>query len=375
MPMPLASEVRRRTVGGRVAATLRWGDPFKFVTGVDVQSHRVDSRPRMGGQSYGDKLWKPSATMWNVGGFGELTWYAAPSQRVIGGARVDYALARDQRTVIGAMLPNPTAHDERTRTLPSGFVRYERDLTNMSAMWYVGLGHAERFPDYWELFSPKRGPAGSVNAFSSIEPEKTTQLDIGAQYKGKRVDAWVSAYAGTVQNFILFDYVRGPMGPLTRATNVGARIMGGEAGATWRPSEPWRIETALAYAWGRNARSGKPLPQIPPLEARLGIDYGHGPWSVGGLWRVVASQHRYALNEGNVVGKDFGPSAGFGVVSLHAQYALGKATQLSVGVDNLFDKAYAEHLNLGGNAGFGYSANMPVMEPGRTAWARLSIKL
>jgi iron complex outermembrane receptor protein len=93
------------------------------------------------------------------------------------------------------------------------------------------------------------------------------------------------------------------------------------------------------------------------------------------LWRVVAPQHRYALNEGNVVGKDFGPSAGFGVLSLHAQYNLSKTVQISVGVDNLLNKAYAEHLNLAGNAGFGYPANAPVNEPGRTAWVRVSAKL
>lgn len=375
--MPMGSEVRRRTAGGRAAATLRWSDDFKLVAGADVQRHRLDSRSRTGNAAHGHKPWKPSATMWNVGGFGELTWYAGPSQRVIGGARVDYAGARDRRASIGGMtpMPNPTAGAERTRVLSSGFFRYERDLTGVPAMWYAGIGHSQRFPDYWELFSPKRGPVGSANAFSSIQPEKTTQLDVGAQYKGEKVDAWVSAYAGAVRNFILFDYGSGTMGPLSQATNIGARIMGGEAGATWRPHASWRIETSLAYAWGRHADSGTPLPQIPPLEARLGLDYGRGDWSVGGLWRVVAPQHRYALNEGNVVGKDFGPSAGFGVVSLRAQYALGKTTKLSVGVDNLFDKSYAEHLNLAGNAGFGYAANTPVMDPGRTIWARLSVKL
>ena len=61
----------------------------------------------------------------------------------------------------------------------------------------MGLGHVQRFPDYWELFSPGRGP-GSVNAFDAIKPEKTTQLDVGMQYRGDKVD-WVSGYAGYVR--------------------------------------------------------------------------------------------------------------------------------------------------------------------------------
>ncbi|WP_323119831.1 TonB-dependent copper receptor [Burkholderia alba] len=378
MPMRMASEVRRRTLGARVAATLRFADDFKLVTGVDAQSNRLDSRSAMGRQDYGDKPWNPQANMWNAGAFGELTWYASETSRVIGGARIDYASATDRRATASAMMmrmPNPTFDDARGRVLPSGFVRYERDLAVWPVTWYAGVGHTERFPDYWELFSAKRGPLGSVNAFTAIRPEKTTQLDIGAQYKTGRLDAWISAYAGYVQDFILFDYAAGMMGATTRATNVNAQIMGGELGASWRPAAPWRFDTSLAYAWGRNADTGAPLPQMPPLEARIGIEYTRGAWSAGGLWRVVASQHRYALNEGNVVGKDFGPSAGFGVLSLHAQYKVNKAVQITVGIDNVLDKAYAEHLNLAGNAGFGYPANTPLMEPGRTAWVRLSTKL
>ncbi|MCU9955104.1 TonB-dependent copper receptor [Burkholderia sp. BKH01] len=378
MPMRMASEVRRRTFGARAAATFRFGDDFKLVTGVDAQSNRLDSRSAMGRQNYGDQPWDAQATMWNAGAFGELTWYASDVARVIGGARVDYASARDKRAKTSGMMtskPNPTFDDDRARVLPSGFVRYERDLASLPVTWYAGIGHAERYPDYWELFSAKRGPAGSVNAFSAVQPEKTTQLDIGAQYKSDRFDAWVSAYAGYVQDFILFNYAAGMMGPTTQATNVNAQIMGGEAGVSWRPVAPLRVETSLAYAWGRNVASGDPLPQMPPLEARIGLEYTRGAWSAGGLWRIVAPQHRYALNEGNVVGKDFGPSAGFGVLSLHTQYNVSKTVQVSVGVDNVLNKAYTEHLNLAGNAGFGYPANTPVMEPGRTAWVRVSAKL
>ncbi|WP_193100962.1 TonB-dependent copper receptor [Burkholderia sp. Z1] len=378
MPMRMAAEVRRRTFGARAAATFRFGDDFKLVTGVDAQSNRLDSRSAMGSQNYGDQPWDAQATMWNAGAFGELTWYASDVSRVIGGARIDYASARDKRATVSGMMmskPNPTFDDDRARVLPSGFVRYERDLASLPVTWYAGIGHAERYPDYWELFSAKRGPAGSVNAFSSVQPEKTTQLDIGAQYKSDRFDAWVSAYAGYVQDFILFNYSAGMMGSTTQATNVNAQIMGGEAGVSWRPVAPLRVETSLAYAWGRNVASGDPLPQMPPLEARFGLEYTRGAWAAGGLWRIVAPQHRYALNEGNVVGKDFGSSAGFGVLSLHTQYNVSKTVQISVGVDNVLNKAYTEHLNLAGNAGFGYPANAPVMEPGRTAWLRVSAKL
>lgn len=40
---------------------------------------------------------------------------------------------------------------------------------------------------------------------------------------------------------------------------------------------------------------------------------------------------------------------------------MNEYVKVSVGVDNLFDKAYSEHLNLAGNGGFGYSANTLLM--------------
>ncbi len=76
-----------------------------------------------------------------------------------------------------------------------------------------------------------------------------------------------------------------------------------------------------------------------------------------------------------MVGQDFGPSAGFGVLSLHAGYAVSKTVRVAVGVDNVLNKAYTEHLNLAGDAGFGFPARTPIPEPGRTAWARMSIKM
>ncbi|MGE1115898.1 hypothetical protein ACQJ0K_29835, partial [Priestia megaterium] len=77
------------------------------------------------------------------------------------------------------------------------------------------------------------------------------------------------------------------------------------------------------------------------------------------MWRLVSAQNRVAENQGNVVGKDYQKSAGFGVFSLNGAYKVSRNFKLSAGVDNLFGKAYAEHLNLAGNAGFGYPANDP----------------
>ncbi|MGA5586901.1 TonB-dependent copper receptor [Pseudomonas siliginis] len=378
MAGPMASNVDRRTLGARIKATWRWAD-VQLITGLDAQTNEHRQRSSMGIDTYKDLPYSKDADFHNYGVFSEMTWYAAERHRLITGARVDRASAKDYRQTTGSGMmsrPNPTADDSRADTLPSGFVRYEHDLADSPTTLYAGLGHAQRFPDYWELFSPKSGPAGSGNAFDSIKPEKTTQFDFGVNYRSADLEAWASGYIGVVRDYILFDYTPGMMGMSTsRAENIDARIMGGELGAAYNLTDNWKADATLAYAWGKNSSDGSALPQMPPLDARFGLTYSEAKWSAGALWRVVAAQHRIDANKGNVVGKDYAQSSGFGVFSLNGAYRINQHWKVSSGVDNLFGKAYAEHLNLAGNAGFGYPANDPqaLNEPGRTLWTKVDM--
>ncbi|NWD09180.1 TonB-dependent copper receptor [Pseudomonas gingeri] len=377
MAGPMASNVDRRTLGARLKATWLWAD-WQLIGGVDAQTNEHRERSSMGIDTYKALPRTKDAEFHNYGVFGELTWYAAERDRLISGARLDRASARDLRQTSGSGMgtrPNPTAGDTRADTLPSGFMRYEHDLADSPTTLYAGLGHAERFPDYWELFSPDSGPSGSANAFAAIKPEKTTQLDFGLQYKTAELEAWASGYVGQVRDFILFNYQPGMMGMTSQAQNVDARIMGGELGAAYQLTSNWKADATLAYAWGKNTSDGKALPQMPPLDSRIGLTYSQDDWSAGALWRVVAAQNRIDQDKGNVVGKDFSKSAGFSVFSLNGAYRVNQHLKLSAGVDNLFNKAYAEHLNLAGNAGFGYPANDPraINEPGRTFWSKVDM--
>ena len=383
MPMPMAAQVDRRTLGGRVAMTVN-RDSLDLVTGVDFMRsehrERSSSYDMMSG-SYTDAdefAWDKDAVMHNYGLFGELTWYQTQRSRVIAGARLDRASAKDYRNEIRGMMmstPNPTAGETRTDNLPSGFARYEHDLKDSPTTLYAGIGHVQRFPDYWELFSASTAPIGAANAFEGIRPEKTTQIDVGVQYQQQNLQAWASGYVGQIQDYILFDYTPGMMGMASsQASNIDARILGSELGAAYNLSSNWKTDVTLAYAWGKNSSDGQPLPQMPPLEARMGLSYTQNDWSTGALWRVVSQQNRIDEGKGNVVGQDVGTSAGFGIFSLNAAYQLNDSLKLSTGVDNLFDKAYAEHLNLAGNSAFGYPADsIAINEPGRTLWAKIDL--
>ena len=209
-----------------------------------------------------------------------------------------------------------------------------------------------------------------------MQPERTTQPDLGAHYRGGKLDAWASVYVGRMQDYILFDYLAGGMmGSSTRARNVDADIRGGEAGVEYRMTDAFKLGGSLAYAWGGVADAGTPLPQMTPAEARLSAAYDSKRWTLGALLRVVARQDRTSAGQGNVVGRDLGPSPGFAVFSLNGGYRFSERVQLAAGIDNLFDRTYSEHLNLGGNSAFGYPSDpVRIHEPGRSVWVKVNLK-
>jgi iron complex outermembrane receptor protein len=114
---------------------------------------------------------------------------------------------------------------------------------------------------------------------------------------------------------------------------------------------------------------------MPPLEARASAAWDNGTWSAGALLRAVDGQERVAPGYGNVVGQDFDASSGFATLALNAGYHFSASVQLTAGIDNVFDRAHSEHLNLAGNADFGYPADpVRINEPGRTAWLRVDYR-
>ena len=378
--MAMASNPDRKTTGGRLAFTLLPGSQTQLVLGADWQKNvHTLRRSGMGGEfvnSYKNQDRVEDARFDQYGLFGELTQQLTGASRLVAGLRSDQWDARDKRqTITVGMAPqaNPTANQKRDENLTSGFARYEHDLTAASTA-YVGLGHTERAPDYWELFNKETATA--ISAFDSIKPEKTNQLDAGITWKSGPLQSFVSAFYSKVDDYVLVqsNFAKG-MRTATIVRNVDATTWGGEAGIQYAFTPQWKGMASLAYVRGENDTDDHALGQIPPLEGRFGLDWDNGKWSAGSLLRLVARQSRYAVNEGNIVGQDLGKNAGFGIFSVNGGYRWSKATRITFGVDNLFDKTYAESISRGGAMITGYDQTTRVNEPGRTVWLKAQIAL
>lgn len=96
-------------------------------------------------------------------------------------------------------------------------------------------------------------------------------------------------------------------------------------------------------ATGNFATDTEPLPQIPPMETRLGFRI-HGSqdvpkWQIELSTRIVNGQNAVAASLGERV------SAGFTTVDIRGFYQVNKNFLITAGVENLGDRLYREHLD------------------------------
>ena len=357
MSMPMASNVARRTLNARVAMTQDWGK-LQLISGIDSQKNEHTKRSGSLMSPYQNKARVGDMDFESYGAFGELSYAFNDQHKLVTGARVDQA-----------KIDNLAIDTERKETLPSGFIRIESELAE-HVKTYAGLGYVERVPDYWELFSTKYHQSAGTT-FADLENEKTAQFDAGYQYEQGAFKSWASAYAGLINDYILTKYTS-----MTDAhtRNVDATIAGAEVGMGYQFTDALQADVSAMYAWGENTTDNTPLPQISPLEGRLNLRYVQDRYTLGALLRVVDGQSRISKDEGNIVGYDLKESSGFGVLSLNGSYNLNKSVDVSVGVDNVLDKTYSEHLNKLGLNGTGSAAKVQFNNSGRNYWARISMK-
>ena len=131
----------------------------------------------------------------------------------------------------------------------------------------------------------------------------------------------------------------------------------------------WQLVGVASWVRGDNRTDDRPLAQIPPLEGWLQLDYGVDRWGAAGLFRWAAAQDRVDDDPRTGSGQDFGETPGYGVLDLSGRIRIVKSLSLVAGVDNVFDRTYANHLNRGNLFD---PEPVRINEPGRTFWLRLA---
>ena len=367
----MGTDVKRVQYGVRAVTDLRFSPQTSAAVGIDLRRdahYFAEAHKRLKGSFNNDM------DINNFGIFLEYNRDLRERSRLLTGLRydrteTDYHNARF-RNGMGRLVRDLVPGSASDHAV-SGFVRWERTAKKQPLTFYVGVGHAERPADYWEAYHTWAAHSNRVNHQTSSPSvtrpakEKNTQLDLGWVYTGDKTNANLSLYYAHVDDFIL----RKPVGGYG---NVDARLYGFEAEITRTVSPLWTFGASLAYTRGDDRTNNAALPQIAPLEANLTAKYTHKKTEANAVWRLVSKQNRYHRGYGSVTGTDYGPTGGFGILSLSLAYRPDENLTFSLGVDNLLNKTYAEFVNYSEAAipALGISAGGHITEPGRTIWLK-----
>lgn len=338
----------------------------------------------MTGQSQ-SVLW-PDVRMARLGAFAELDQPWGDALRLVAGLRFDRVRSRAgaageqpagvmsspnalyARYYDGAQASTVTEHHW------GALLRLERELAAVPGMVYAGLSQTFRSADATERFlaSDNMNPSARWVGHPDIDAERHRQLELGIvmardgwQLDGAVFHNWISDY-------ILRDRTGVPGDNATIYRNVAVRMLGTELTLRRQWSSGWHAEVGAGYVRAENRSDRRPVAQTPPLEGLAMLTHEQDGWLAGLRWRGAAKQSRVDSDPMTGSGLDAGKTSAWGVLDVFAQWTGGARWRLDAGIDNLFDKRYAQHLN---RASAFDPQQIQVNEPGRSAWVKLRADL
>lgn len=385
--VPSASD----TVGARVIGELQPSADVQLMVGVDYQARERTATRFMGPAPGMDTLvnaymW-PDTSLDQFGLFSELSW-TIDDTVIKAGLRYDRVTA-DADTVDldppAPALASPNAlyqqyyslthNDEITENNLGGLLRIEHRLGD-SWMGFAGVSRTLRTADASERFLGAANPVPMMRWIGNpgLDPEAHQQLDTGLVFQSHNHRVDTVLFYDDVSDYILRDRAHGQAGVLQSDNasiyrNVDARLYGVEGNWQWTGDNGWETSISLAWVRATNTDEDRPIAQTPPLNGSVRIAYNRDTWRAGADLRWSADQDRVEANPSMDSGLDAGATPGWGVLDLFGRMNLGTFGALSAGVDNVFDRTYANHLNRGNRDPF-YPEALRVNEPGRVLWAR-----
>lgn len=257
----------------------------------------------------------------------------------------------------------------------SGLLRYEYEV-DQNTTTYVSASRSVRTANTTE-----RAMAADIGTANqrwvgnpNIKPEQHYQIDLGAD---TQVAGWgfsASTYYNRVQDYIFRDVARGQAGILLgdKATiyrNIDATLMGLDLTAQHTFDNKVSLNGSASYTRGQDEDSNNPLPQIPPLKLGADVSYPMGEWLMGTRMNAAMRQTRVDTSTSTGSGRDVGKTNAYLTADLYASRPVADSIELGFGVTNLFDRAYANHLNKSSTFD---TTEVQVNEPGRSFYLNVT---
>jgi iron complex outermembrane receptor protein len=369
------TEATTKSYGGRTEGT--WIlDQSKFWSGLDLRIEAAQGeRSReflmgpMSGNTLYDNVWNDGQVV-RAGIFAEYQYFFSAIKLIFSG-RMEYNDARAKNPDPDFVEKNPvtSATDYNPNISLGGYWDMGRGFT--SGLWF---GHAQRSGSLTERYInsfPVGLDAYDMLGNPQLSPEINNQIDIILGYKSSQTELDFSVFVSFLKDYIssVIDTILTPTMPsnpgVRRYTNIPDAFMSGFE-FTWKQRLFTGLEHHLiiAYTYGQDKQRNEPLPEIAPLDLRyvLSASYLNNTLLPVITYRYVLEQKRIS----QAFGETKTPS--FSLLDLSITYQFSSDIGASIGVENVFDELYYEHLNrLVRNQPY------PVYAPGRNFYLSIFI--
>ncbi|MDQ7048536.1 MAG: TonB-dependent receptor [Enterobacterales bacterium] len=382
-PMRMLTDSNSNTKG------LKWHKSWQtnkqiWQTAIDWQNVQRNANRFMGmmgiPEQLQSKVW-PNNELDIKGAALEMEYQFSVDHRLKTGVRFDQVNASASITQNLAIYQNyylSTPNNSQENNL-SGFARYY--YKNAKFLYWAGVSSNVRTADATERYLAAKSGQAMMRWIGNpdIQPERHNQIELGTKWNFNEGWSELNIYYNSIANFILRDRARMQSGIIamdmaTIYRNVDATLYGFEWSLKQNFDNNWRLNTNIAYVKGTNDNTRIPLYQIPPVEGL--IELNHHKDRVN-LWLDV----KWALTQTNV---DSDPMYGSGLdneqssawlsVNFKASYELNHLWQLTLGINNVFDREYAYHVSRANMDPFNPEPIL-VNEPGRQFWLSIIARL
>jgi iron complex outermembrane recepter protein len=362
-PYSMQSDAGTRTFGGKIQVALGGA-----TVGVDAFRRRWNVATLMGPR-YTVQSAIPDVAVDVAGAYAEIKHALTTRTRMTAGGRLDWS-----RSVADALLADTnlsqayygTRSTAASDVTGSGSLRIVHQLAEGLEIG-GGIGRTARVADAQERYYAARRMGTDWVGNPTLRPVHNVGVNASADYHRGRVTASASMYHERLRNFITvvdrrkIEDVVGVMNTVARSfAGVDATMTSGEASVNYVLTPTLFASAQAAYTRASKHRSGadgtSPLSEIPPATLRAVLRHDRPRFFMEGEVQVAAPQNRVDVSLLEQ------PTAGYATVALRGGVQLKRA-RLNLGVTNLFDQLYTEHLSYQRDP---FRSGVRVREPGRT---------
>ena len=231
-------------------------------------------------------------------------------------------------------------------TIDHGGAMQDRDYSSLNGyltgtynadkgiQYFAGAGKSSRVPDARELYFVEGN--GATLGTSTLDQTKNYEIDLGVKKQYENAYAKVKLFHSWLKDFIAYNASKNA----SVFENVDAKVYGVEFSSFYAATDALSFDAGLAYQRGKkdaplSGQSDRDLAEIPPVKVNAAMNYETE--MTKSKVEVIAADNWSNFDSDN------GEQAisGYAIANIKWNRDLTKGFDLTLGMNNVFDHAYA----------------------------------